>query len=443
VTQTSSHLFTRLHRPVLILSLLGFLIFGLTSYFVVNALVESSFVRQANVTTDIFTNSIRDDVLNGIESEVYRKCQSVLRNTLVVGILTKGLDDREICRTLPKDQRGLLLLERSIYFTPGKPDVAGEVRVYYRNTLAQSILIRIGLLFLGTLLVLILGYWLLSRRMIRKETSQFTQLATLLSESNIDKLEVCSTFFGDNESFELVELYSGVEKLSKNWRSYQNELLRTERLKAMNKASQLLAHDIKSPLGALISVSESFEAKPELSKKLLDKAIDRIDKMLKDIVGMTEQSSLVAQLRKENISDFFKTIKSDTIALYQRKKNLHFIFKESIEDDITLMLDINLLERAIGNLVKNAVEEFKDSQGSIECRLFREDRSIIISITDNGSGLPQAVLESIGSGQLTSTKKEGSGLGLFQVSKTMEDHGGLLKVTSSIHGTEFRLVFPV
>lgn len=220
--QANSHLSVRLHRPVLILSLLGFLLFGLTSYFVVDSLVESSFKQQAKNTADIFTSSIRDDILNGTESEVYRKCRSALRNSLVVGIITVGLDSRKICNTSPKDDRTSHIENREIYFTPGRPEIAGEIKVYFRNSLAQSILIRIGLVFIMTLLGLTLGYWLISRQMIQKETSKFTHLANLLSESDIDKLETCSSLLGKNESVEMVNLCDGVENLSKNWRSYQN-----------------------------------------------------------------------------------------------------------------------------------------------------------------------------------------------------------------------------
>lgn len=211
----------------------------------------------------------------------------------------------------------------------------------------------------------------------------------------------------------------------------------------MNNASQLLAHDIKSPLGALQTVAQTMQVKPEFSKKLLDKAIERIDKMLQDIVEMTESSSLIAQLQRTEVRSFFRTLQSDILDVYKNHGNVKICFQDQLESEKILMIDKNLLERAFGNLVKNAVEMFDDSEGRIDCVLFQKDQNIILSIKDNASGLPKEVYEGIGKGQVKSTKEKGSGLGLLQVKKTMTDHDGALNVTTSRHGTEFQLVFPV
>lgn len=101
------------------------------------------------------------------------------------------------------------------------------------------------------------------------------------------------------------------------------------------------------------------------------------------------------------------------------------------------------LQVAIGNLIRNAVDAITSHASPsrrIAIDLIPMANSIEIVIGDSGPGLDNSLLDNI---PLHTTKPEGSGVGLFIVATTIENHGGSLNVSRSpLGGAEFRLSFP-
>ncbi len=431
---------SKVHRPILVLSLACFLLFEATSYMVIHRLVFDSIEEQAEATIDIFTSSVRDDILNGFDTEVFRKCQSVLRNTLVTAIKVNGLDNRNICDEFKVDGLKGFPLTREVYFNPQDKIVAGTVDIRFQSTLAGSIVRRILGLLVLTVLLLLTGYWIVSNYLVRKETRKFTELATMLTESDINTLEQCTSHFQGEQTQELRELCLGVEKLSKNWRAYQEELVRNEKLKAVNESSRLLAHDIKSPLGAIKTVAQMLESKPQMSKELLNKGLARIEKMLADILKNDERSEIINSLVESDINAFFEGLGRDLAPMYQDMIDVQF--ENRIRKPTTLRIDRDQVERGVRNLVKNAAEA-TGAEGRIKIVLSKTDSHIEITVEDDGPGLPDSIATDFGKGPLKSTKSGGTGLGIYQVQQTMDSHKGTLHVTTSNSGTKISLKFKV
>jgi two-component system nitrogen regulation sensor histidine kinase GlnL len=72
----------------------------------------------------------------------------------------------------------------------------------------------------------------------------------------------------------------------------------------------------------------------------------------------------------------------------------------------------------------------------------RESLPLQITITDNGTGVPEDLLSHIFEPFVTS-KSTGSGLGLALVSKIVSDHGGVISCDSAPGWTRFRLLLPI
>ena len=71
------------------------------------------------------------------------------------------------------------------------------------------------------------------------------------------------------------------------------------------------------------------------------------------------------------------------------------------------------------------------------------DRSVCLTISDTGAGIPEEHLQHIFEPFFT-TKKKGTGLGLAAVYSIVKDHGGEIKVSSTVGcGTVFTIYFPV
>jgi signal transduction histidine kinase len=96
------------------------------------------------------------------------------------------------------------------------------------------------------------------------------------------------------------------------------------------------------------------------------------------------------------------------------------------------------LQQVFMNLILNAIEAMKDTGGDLSIRSQRnEDGELLVSVTDNGVGLPAGRADEIFNAFFT-TKSQGTGLGLAITRSIVESHGGRIWATAnSERGTTF------
>ncbi|MDP4808841.1 MAG: ATP-binding protein, partial [Cyanobium sp. MAG_160] len=120
--------------------------------------------------------------------------------------------------------------------------------------------------------------------------------------------------------------------------------------------------------------------------------------------------------------------------------------REGLEASLAVLGDAAQIQIAVVNLLRNALETLETAgpaaatPATIAVRLQSEGDAIVLSVADNGPGFqaPQTALT-----PLETSKASGSGLGLFVVQTTMENHRGSLAIgRSSLGGAEVRLIFP-
>jgi signal transduction histidine kinase len=99
--------------------------------------------------------------------------------------------------------------------------------------------------------------------------------------------------------------------------------------------------------------------------------------------------------------------------------------------------------RVISNLVNNAVEAFSEQQGKVTVRAFNEGSELVISVEDNGRGIPASVLPRLTERGFSHGKQSGSGLGLNHARRSVEAWGGRLSIVSAERvGTQVSLRLP-
>ncbi len=120
--------------------------------------------------------------------------------------------------------------------------------------------------------------------------------------------------------------------------------------------------------------------------------------------------------------------------------------EEGLDNPSWVRGDASQLQMAINNLIRNALEAMQ-SQGrsqavdQLAVTLRQQGDQAVLTIADSGPGFPPGASEL----PLTSTKLEGSGLGLFVVRTTLEHHNGQLKIGRSreLGGAEVQLLLPM
>jgi len=101
-------------------------------------------------------------------------------------------------------------------------------------------------------------------------------------------------------------------------------------------------------------------------------------------------------------------------------------------------------KRLLSNLVNNAVEAFGEGSGTVSVGLSSRDGCVLVSVHDNGKGIPPEVLAKLGRRGETHGKGGGSGLGLYHARTSAESWGGSLEITSEVgKGTTTTVLLPL
>jgi nitrogen fixation/metabolism regulation signal transduction histidine kinase len=133
----------------------------------------------------------------------------------------------------------------------------------------------------------------------------------------------------------------------------------------------------------------------------------------------------------------------NTLDLFPSTDNITYSF--TCEDDsICIMADKEQISRVFINLIKNAVQSIPENKpGKIRLKLEAVNRKAVFTITDNGKGIPDDLLDKMFTPNFT-TKSSGMGMGLAIVKNIIETCNGTITFQTDIkHGTTFRIEIPL
>lgn len=220
----------------------------------------------------------------------------------------------------------------------------------------------------------------------------------------------------------------------------------TNILGSHKKLTHVIAHEFRSPLFRMQLLLETLVTDKSNNSNVHIKALEDEIFCLEDLVdellsyAKMERAELKLQLETVRFSDFLQTL-CEKLSL-DCKTRLNFI--EKIEAEFSSLIDKALLERCLTNLVRNA-----DKYGKSETYLSvsKNKNSIIISVEDNGDGIPTKQQGDIFKPfhQVTNTKNSvGFGLGLAIVKEITKLHHGQVTVSDSDYGgAKFTLILPI
>jgi two-component system sensor histidine kinase/response regulator len=229
----------------------------------------------------------------------------------------------------------------------------------------------------------------------------------------------------------------------------QQKVLEMERFSILGKMAGMIIHDLKQPLDIIRSAADTM-VKTELTS---DERLDfsdmikfEVDRFLEIIQELLDYSRGSFPMEKEYllITDFL-ILTENRLQNYLRNFNIDFRFS-SDESESYIYIDRYQFQRAILNIVRNAVEAVKsrpDIQPFIEFSTRITDSRVIFRISDNGPGINRKYCDQIFM-PFTSTKKDfGIGLGLTITRQIVEQHEGEITFeTSPTQGTSFSISLP-
>jgi hypothetical protein len=224
------------------------------------------------------------------------------------------------------------------------------------------------------------------------------------------------------------------------------DLAKSERESAWREMAKQVAHEIKNPLTPmklgiqhmLRVIDSNQETREEVIKKISSGLIEQIDN-LSNIASAFSDFAKMPQAMYEEIG--LKDLIKNTIVLFKQTDNIKIDNKIS-ETLPSIIGDKNQVVRILNNLFRNAIqsmENVEDPLLTIDAKT--ENEFLVISINDNGKGIPEDLKDKIFVPYFT-TKSSGTGLGLAIVKNMMLGMQGNIRFESEENkGTTFYLYF--
>lgn len=194
-----------------------------------------------------------------------------------------------------------------------------------------------------------------------------------------------------------------------------------------------VAHDIRSPLVALKTLNEMNLITDESSKKMYEMSLDRINTIAEDLLTKTKSSK---QVRSFNIKVLVEELMAEKKFFIPENVKVHC----ELSDMNALVVPADF-KRIVSNIINNCIESF-EMNGLIEIKSHMSGLKSILTISDNGIGIPEDVLKELGTKELTHGKADGNGLGIYHAANTLRSWGGDLSMSSKLgKGTIVTLEF--
>lgn len=231
---------------------------------------------------------------------------------------------------------------------------------------------------------------------------------------------------------------------------YQQALLKAERLAAVGHTIAILSHHIKNILQGVrggsylidMGLKQHDETLVRKGWSVVDRNQDRIYHLVMDMLTFSKERT--PSLQTGQLNDVVTEVVE---LLSPRAEELRL--QLTVETDPTIpptVFDPEAIHRAVLNIVGNALDATEgDPAGrvSVVTKIDPETNLLSVSVTDNGSGIPEDRLAQIFNIFESTKGARGTGIGLAVSQKIMHEHGGEILVESTPgKGSCFKLVWP-
>jgi signal transduction histidine kinase len=215
---------------------------------------------------------------------------------------------------------------------------------------------------------------------------------------------------------------------------------RSERLAAAGALAAGLAHEVRSPLNAIVLAAQRIERNPAEADctefaRTIRSEVKRLEGVLRQFLELARPVG--DERRRTDLKGLSESVRS----LLLEEADQAGAEIEPVRGEGAAAVNREAIRRALINLVHNAVEA-SPRGGAIELEIRKEDGGVGIHVLDRGAGIDEDEADHLFDAFVT-TRAEGTGLGLALVRRVAEDHGGWCRLTRrSGGGTDAVLWLP-
>lgn len=225
---------------------------------------------------------------------------------------------------------------------------------------------------------------------------------------------------------------------------YRTRTKQLENQAILGEVMAIFAHEVRNPINnismGLEVLGSNFEqdekVKGEIDRLKID--IDRLEDLMKSILSVSKNREYrMGPVQVTGLIESLMYRWKPRMEKYNIKPVIH-----TYDDSFLVKGDKRSLEQVFTNIIQNGINAMKDEGGTLTIRFIADDHDYVnIDISDNGPGIPKAIMERIFD-PFFSTNKEGTGLGLAITRQIINAHNGKVEVNSVPGGTVFRIKLP-
>lgn len=412
-------------------------------------------IRQVDTKAEIiiitaYSDKSIDEIISKIGQNVGYHCKPYASEE-ILQLATKAVNDYNKLRNLEQ----LISVIANISLSEN-----------HLNSLLQNILDQLAM-YIGS------DVAVLGKLLETKEYQQLFSIGAVENKINVSKLSqlISSAGFDANEVVQIEELvfvrledYSIFAVLNKNEHlkteklyllklfvqsaakaiknvQLHEELIQKEKLSAVGQAMSMLMHDLRSPIKNIPVLTSMLREEGVKSEVLdmIDTCGEQASEIFDDFLDYIRATPL--DLQKIAVKELIK----DGIALANNRAEFSDIeLRETVQPNLFVLADRSKMKRAIMNLISNAVDvlhALRIKNPFIEVNAITLSDKVIITVKDNGPGIPEKIKNTLFDAFVTTGKTNGTGLGLAIVKQYVEAHKGKISVANN-EGAVFTIELP-
>jgi signal transduction histidine kinase len=225
----------------------------------------------------------------------------------------------------------------------------------------------------------------------------------------------------------------------------ESELELSRRMAAIGRLTAGVGHEVKNPINAIVVHLELLrnklggdQAPATRHLDVIDAEIHRLDRVVQTLADFSRPVEL--KLQEQDM----RPVIGDVLALADAELSTRNVKLEGRlpSNPVIVNMDADLLKQAALNVIQNGAQAMPNG-GTLRVHLEEDRKMAVLSITDEGVGIPPEIREKIFDLYFT-TKSGGSGIGLAMTYRILQLHHGSVDVKSEVgRGTEFFLRIPL
>lgn len=250
---------------------------------------------------------------------------------------------------------------------------------------------------------------------------------------------------------ELSTLGEAIDGMAARIASARADLVRAQRLEAWAEMARLIAHEVKNPLTPIRLSTEHLRQvwrdAPDRLEEVFDRCTGNILAQVEELARTAGEFSTYSRipLAQPAPDDLAEAVREVVDGYGNTAHGAVAVLFESASGgaNVQLAFDRRLLQRALRNLIENALRaSSKDGEVLVRVEPFGPDGAVAVTVSDRGSGVSDSDLERIFEPYF-STSSGGTGLGLPIARRIVEEHGGSITAAArSGGGLAVRIVLP-